>query len=402
MKHFIYALALFAKILFFSISSILGISVVDEGGSNGPYKIYCVVIFCLVFLYYIQDYAGKRITSKHVISLLVLFVYIISGLISGYANDTSFLVLVAFCLPVSGIAVRYAELHDISKLVKWIDVFLPIMSLSLLFSLRQLLVEIAEGDSYYSQTLSYYAAYCFILYLFFILFGKEYDRFRIFKKKAYKYYSYFMLPYLIAVMLFSGGRGALGTLVVGLFVLLFLYNKFYGIKKGIVLRYLIIAGLLASAVYVNIQEDTRFILENNYQRVFSFFDTSKDMYERTSGRDEVLKVAYEQIQESPIIGNGLFSYKDTFVPKVGNPYPHNLFIEIILQGGFLFLLFFVLFLINLLVKLRHILKIPSHEIVAIFAVFSLTMLMYSGSYMQSSFFWFFIIYVFNYKFKKSL
>lgn len=400
MKHFVYTIALFASNLFFSISAILGLSVVNSDGANGLYKAFCLVVFCLFLYYYLKEYAGKKISSKHFLSTLILFIYIFSGLFSGYANNTTFLVLVAFCLPAAGIAVYYSEHNDISKLIKWIDVLLPIMSFSLLFSLKQLLVEIAEGESYYSQTLSYYAAYYFILYLFFILFGNDYERFGIFKKKGYKYISYLMLPYLLSIMFFSGGRGALGTLAVGVFVILYRYNRSYGFNKLKILRYFLIAGVLASIVYVNIPEDLRLILENNYQRVFSFFDTDKDMMERTSGRDEVLKVAFDQIHESPLIGHGLFSYKDTFVPIVENPYPHNLFVEILLQGGYLFLFFFILILIYLLVKLHHILKIPSHEIVAIFTIFSLTLLMYSGSYMQNSFFWFFVMYVFNYQFNK--
>ena len=400
MKHLVYAIALFAANLYFSVSAILGLSVVNEDGANGSYKIYCIVVFCLFLYYYIKDYSRMNITSKHVISTLILFIYIISGLFSGYALDTSLLVLVAFCLPAAGIAIYYSEHDNISSLIKWIDVLLPIMSFSLLFSLKQLYIEIAEGESYYSQTLSYNAAYYFILYTFFILFGKQYDRFAFFKKKAYKYFSYLMLPYLLSIMFFSGGRGALGTLIVGILALLYLYNRFYGIKINKVLRYFIIAGLFASIAYINIPEDSKIILKTNSQRVFSFFDTSKDMYERTSGRDDVLKVAFMQIEQSPVIGHGLFSYKREFVPLVENPYPHNLFVEILLQGGYLFLFFFILFLFYLLVKLHHILKTPSHEIVAIFTVFSLTLLMYSGSYMQSSFFWFFVMYVYNYRFKK--
>ena len=401
MKHFVFAISLFASILFFSVSSILGLSVTNEEGADGSYKIYCVIVFVFSLYYYFTAYIGKRITYKHLISIIVLLTYIVSGLLSGYADDTSFLVLVAFCLPASGIAVYYSERDSLSKMIKWIDVLLPVISLSLLFSLKQLFVEIAEGDSYYSQTLSYYSAYCLVLYLFFILFGKEYDRFDFFRTKAYRYFSYLMIPYLLVIMFFSGGRGALGTLAVGVLVLFYLYNRSHRIKIGVLVKSIIVACLFATVAYAFIPDDLKLVLESNFQRVFSFFDTSKDMMERTSGRDEVLNVAFEQIRESPIIGKGLFSYKDSFIPKVvDNSYPHNLFVEILLQGGYLFLFFFIPCLILLLIKLHHILKKPKHEMVAILAVFSLTLLMYSGSYMQNSFFWFFVFYVFNYKFKK--
>ena len=400
MKHLVFAVTLFASILFFSVTSILGVSVASDSESTPLYKIYCAVVFVLFTLYYFGEYAGKRRTKQHVISFAILAFYVISGALSGYVTDTSMLVLVAFGLPASGVAIYYAEHANLGQLIKWIDVLLPVISVSLLFSLKQLLVEISEGTSFYSQNLSYYAAYCFILYLFFLFFGNKYDRFSFFKRKIYKYISVLMLPYSMTILFFSGGRGALGTLVVGIVILFYLYNKNVRTYKINIFRLCVFMAIISSLLYMFIPDDAKNVLDLNYTRAFSFFDSNKDMYDRTSGRDEVFKFSLDQIEEHPILGSGIFSYKKDFTLKSEQPYPHNLFLEVLLQGGVLFFLLFSGILLLLLLKLYRILKVPQQEFVAIITVFCMTMLMYSGSYIQNSFFWFFVFYVYNFSIKK--
>ncbi len=399
MKHFVFAITLFASILFFSVTSILGVSVTSNGESTALYKVYCAIVFVVFSIYFFREYAGKRRTNRHVISFAILAFFVICGVLSGYLTDTSMLVFVTFGLPASGVAIYYAEHCNLDKIIKWIDVLLPVISVSLLFSLKQLLVEISEGTSFYSQNMSYYAAYCFVLYLFFLLFGNKYDRFPLFKRRIYKYISVLMLPYLVTIMFFSGGRGALGTLILGTVVLLYLYNKNTRTHKIKIIRVCVIMAIIAPLLYMVIPDDAKSVLDLNYTRVFSFFDSSKDINDRTSGRDEVLKISLEQIEEHPILGSGIFLYKKEFTLKSEQPYPHNLFIEVMLQGGVLYLLLFSVFLIVILLKLYRVLKVPQQEFVAIITVFCMTMLMYSGSYIQSSFFWFFVFYVYNFSFK---
>lgn len=400
MKHLVFTVSLFASLIYFSVSSLLGLSVTEDGGSTAFYKVYCAIVFVLFAFCYSKIYLKKRLTTRHIISYWILLFYIINALITGYATDTSMLVLVAFGLPAAGTAIYYAEHHNLQKMVKWIDVLLPIISISLVFSLKQLLIEIAEGKGYYSQTLSYYAAYCFVLYLFFLLFGQEYERFSFFKGDRYKFFSILMLPYLLGIMFFSGGRGALGTIAIGTGLLFYLYHKRYGINKIAVIRSFIAAVALSAIVFMFLPEETKDVFYSNFNRVFSYFDPTKDMYERTSGRDDVLKVAFSQIYQNPILGSGLFSYKDSFLLKSEVPYPHNLFIEVLLQGGITFFTIFIILLLNIFIKLYHISRLPNEELVIIFMAFSMTMLMYSGSYMQNSFFYFFVFYVFNYSFRK--
>lgn len=397
MRDFVFAITLFASNLFFCVSAIFGYSAVEDGGATILYKYYCIGVFVLSLLFCIIEQAKRGISIRHFLSIFIIATYIIIGVLSGYGTDTSVLVLIAFCLPSVGIAVYYAEHRSISELVKWVDILLVVMSLSLFFLLRQLFVSITDGMSSYSQSLSYNAAYCFVLYLFLLMFGENYKRFPFFKSKIYKYISIFMLPYTLIILFFSGGRGALGTLIVGGIVLLILYRRQNGSKNTKYMKLFFEMALLFSVVFISIPQSYRYIFNTNFERVFSFFDTDKSIYERTSGRDEVLSVALEQIKEKPILGSGLFSYKKELNAKADVSYPHNIFVEVLMQGGIVFLLIFIVIILAATKKLNCIFRYPKQELLAVFIVYSVTMLLYSGSYMNSSFFWFFMIYIFNFK-----
>lgn len=398
MKHLVFFVALFANILYVNISAVFGGP--NTGGPNMAYKIYCIVVFFVFLLFYLKQYCGKKIYSRHVVSILILVFYIICGVISGYANDVTTLCLIAYCLPATGIAVYYAENQSIDKMVKWIDVFLPILSVSMVFSLKILLNKVLEGTNFYSQSLSYDASYCFMLYIFFLLFGKEYDRFAFFKSKFYRIISFVMLPYLLSVLFFSGGRGALGTVIVGVVFLLYMYHRYYKIKLSMVLRLSVVAVIFLIFLLSYLPEESFETLTRNLNRVFSFFDTSASIHDRTSGRDDALNVAISQISQSPIVGNGLFSYKASYFAKTDLTYPHNIVLEVLLQGGVLFLLLFGLVMLKLFCKFRMIYKAESQLIIILIGIFSFTKLLYSDSYMENPFFWFFVIYLYNVKVSK--
>lgn len=380
--------------LYFSIASIIGFNVEDEG-ARVYFKYYCILCFVVFVLMHISYCSKKAITSKHAISYLILVIYIISGFISGYSSDSVFLSLVAYGVPAIGIAVYYAETKSLKDVVKWIDIVLLIVSLSLAFSIKQLLIEMAQGEKYYSQHLSYYAAFCFVICLFLLLFGSMYERFPFFKKKAYRIFCYLLLFYLLAMMFISGGRGALGTLAIGVILLLYYYRKYYKISLHL-LRFAIIGGVVVAVALMIMPSEYNEVVSRNFGRVFSFFNTDLDIYDRTSGRDEAIKVAFAQISDNLVLGSGLFGYKDVFTAKSGLGWPHNIFIEVLLQGGLIFFVAFMVVLLFFFKKSIRILKSPYNIVFLLFVVYPMSFLMFSGSYMGETLFWFSIAYVFNY------
>ena len=79
-------------------------------------------------------------------------------------------------------------------------------------------------------------------------------------------------------------------------------------------------------------------------------------------------------------------------------YPHNIFLELFLQGGILFLVLGVILLIMFVVKLTKIVRTDQRMIMIVpLAIYPFTELMYTGSYMENGRFWFCMMFVFNYQ-----
>ena len=395
MKHFISAVVLFSSILYLNLSSLWG----SYGSAGGTlYHVYCVGIFIIAFISYQLSYPSGRIRKNHFASLICILTFVVVGLLSGYATDVSMLCLVAYCLPAVWVAVYYSEHHNITSIIKWIDLFLPLLCVSMGVSLLFLLRGMATGDGdSYSQGLSYDASYCFLLYLFLLVFGKEFDRFPVFKSKGYRFFSILMLPYLLMIMLFAGGRGALGNLVVGVIYILYLGKKKRRLKFGRLFKYFLIGGMVLTVALNAFSFDVLEVFTRNFHRVFSFFDSGLDISEKTSGRDMSTVEALSQISQHPVIGSGLFTYKDSFFENTELTYPHNLFLEVLIQGGLLYFYFFLIFGLLVLLKAKSLMRDTNQALVILLGIFSLTKLMFSDSYLQNSFFWFFVTYVFNYR-----
>lgn len=394
MKHLVSVIVLFSSILFINIAPMFLGS--DAEGSS-LYKIYCILIFIAALISHCVSYSNGRIRSYHFASLAFIAIYIFIGLFTGYTSDVSMLCLVAYSLPAMLVAIYYSEHHNISSIIKWIDVILPPLCLSMAFSLLSMLRGIAtsEGSSY-SQGLSYHASYCFLLYLLLLVFGKDYERFSFFQSKGYRVFSILMLPYLLIIMLFSGGRGAIGTFFVGVVYILYLGKKRRKIRLRSLFKYFVIGGVVLTIALQMFSVDVSEVFTRNLHRAFSFFDSSQDLSQRTSGRDVATEIALDQIVDNPL-GTGLFSYKDSYFEKTELTYPHNLFLEFMMQGGFALL--YVFFILGLAVfsKAKRLMRDEDQAIVILFGIFSLTKLMFSDSYMQNAFFWFFVTYMINYR-----
>ena len=102
------------------------------------------------------------------------------------------------------------------------------------------------------------------------------------------------------------------------------------------------------------------------------------------------------IKDKPIIGNGIFSYYDKFPV---NNYAHNLILEVLVQGGIIYLIVFASFLTFLGGKSNKIRKQNKRlfNIVFILVVYQFGELMVSGTYVKTGLFWLIISYITFYK-----
>ena len=347
MKHFIFTWCLFTGLLFFCVMAILGINYEGSEGSS-LYSNYCIVTFFLVLFTFVKNFSFRRMNKRNLYVFFVAFIYLLSAIISGLWLDKAFLTFSAFCLPAICIGIYYGDKGNFGDMVKWLDVILWIVTLSLFTLTSHFITSLNVGDSLYSQTLSYYAALSFLLDLYLLTYGKDYERFKIFETEFFKIISYVFLLIYPLMVLFSGGRGAFVTLFVGFVVYIVTSIKKRGRRIFFVGFILLLFGLWFSSA---LQKSVSFGYEDDFQRntnrVFAYLSSDGIDMTETSGRDVVYDKTWELIYNNPI-GYGLFSYKNIFQQVVHQPYPHNLFLEWLIQGGVLLFFLWSFFLVSML------------------------------------------------------
>lgn len=362
---------------------------------------------------YILFLGSKKNFGKHssIFSYFVLFCYIVTGVFSGYISDSLWLGLVAFSLPAASIGEYYAQdrTNSLFLMTKYLDVLFVVLSASVVSLSMRLTYAIATGDSNYSQRLSYYAALCFLLDIFLFVYGKSFERFRLFKSRIVRWIYYCMLPAFIAVIFFSGGRGGFVVVAVGTIAILFTYKgvRLKSILSGI---FTIIAAIMLLSYFSEIvSKDVEAKIQENQKRVLAYINIEdsegQDLYvpvkvdvSQSSGRDIVYRDSWRLFLMRPVTGYGLFNYKKVLMDKYETPYPHNLFLEWLLQGGIFF--FFIWFFVfcKMILKLHRLIKYDRRYVILLpFLVYAIVQLMFSGTYMDSTFFWFALSFSFNKK-----
>ena len=188
-----------------------------------------------------------------------------------------------------------------------------------------------------------------------------------------------------------GGRGAMVVILAYIFcAFLSVGDEDYEQKrrKNILFIFIVVAFV---AIYLYAENNA--VLSQRLDRVFSYITSEGIDMSQTSNRDIVYSDAMAHINKSPIIGHGIYSY---YYLEGLNDYPHNLFLETMLEGGYMYTLFWAAFLLVTFLKLNNIRKyhIPSvYRICIVLFVFAITKLMFSSSYSHEMLFWFGLTYI---------
>ena len=107
-----------------------------------------------------------------------------------------------------------------------------------------------------------------------------------------------------------------------------------------------------------------------------------------SGRSDLIDAALRDFDESPIWGNGIASFQNFTI------YPHNLFVQMLQEGGLiLFIPFFLIFLIglkNLILSDRY---TTYYRILLFTFCGGVIQLMFSSYFWTSSIYWLFVMLV---------
>lgn len=386
---------------FYVMASILGFEYTGIENSSS-YLVYVVLVLAANFaLFSKSSIIGRgRISSKDFFILLIMSVvflsYITPSLFTGRINaiaTTFFGYFLAFSLPAIFAAVYSSKLRTLFDMTKLLEVLMLLMTLSIII---KVIIPYFQGQrlltfagAVYHQTGSYLAAFAFGLNLYFLFEGQYHERFKFFKSLLYRYFCYLLLLVQALGFILPGGRGGA---VLG--VVYFLYitlsqvtrRNLRTLAKAFVLVVFFAAVIILSWPLL-MQND---VFRVGYSRATQFIAPGGGInWEGTSGRDALYLNTVHLIKQRPVIGYGLYGMWDVI-----NYYPHNLFLEVLLQGG---IVYFVLFLWILLLFVRKLLRMINidrrFKVLGVLFLYPFVMLMFSGTYLNTPQFWFLLVFV---------
>lgn len=393
MKKAFFVFTLFLSELFLTICSFLGF----EYAGNESSSMFTIVILlagALSFIILLYDTNKELRTSFFPIFVVLLPILLLINTVmedTGSTNESStlwgyFKIAIGYILPICVTAIYIAK-DGLRFYSKEIHVAMLLITIATFLSIRNSVADISlgfGGASY--QTLAYYAALAFCLNLCYILYNDDLDKFKIFNAKWYYYFSYLLLVIQIAACLISGGRGG--------FVYLAVCSTFMLLRTGKMSKlFSVLAFGITLLIVVNaLGPNSRVldIISSQSERTFSYITKSGIDMTETSERDLVYDHAVNYIKDNLFMGGGVFGYRIEF-----GGYPHNFFLEVLMQGGILFLLcwIYILFLVS---KKMHVLMKNQQDFLLLpIALYPATMLLFSGTYLWTPVFWFVIVYCFT-------
>ena len=321
----------FKILIFFSLISLLGIEYSNSQESS-LYVNTMVIIFGISILFFIIQKFKNNFTTN----FLFIFIFFVSIFIQGLiallgSNGPSIALnyLYFFIVFSSGSILWGAEIGQYfnyykDKILKWVELIVFIVYLNLLITIFIPLIlntPLIYNSSNY-QTASYYSAFSFGVLVYYLLYGKNIDRFIIFKGRFYNNLLPFIMLALAICVIAPGGRGAFVLLFSYILVGTFLWfrkNNNYqrGFLRAVIILLIFIFTLIIIIKETNIIER----LGGGFGRAIEYIDwnnKSLDLEGGSSGRDVAYKIAWENIKQKPILGYGFFKFMDL------NGYPHNI------------------------------------------------------------------------------
>lgn len=401
LKSIIFLSALFTSPIFFSISTIIGFQY--KGAEESPALIiFTVIMISLSIVIILSDFLrgafSFRRNSLFVVFLLLFFIlnFFIYNLNSKISTKEtlSFLYFILWGFSAALISIYVQKNNFFKDMVKYLEVLMWILSIAVLFAY---IVPMFKGADYMKnltgnqisyQASSYYASFAFGLNCFFLLYGNSQNRFSFTKKKFYLFLLLILLIAQIIGTFSAGGRGGSVLLLTYgiLFCIKLLIDKH--VKKKvmglIVILCIIIAIIIALPKLLTIP-----FFYSAFNRAFAFVGVNGINWSGTSGRDMVYSSAISCIKKSPILGYGIFHYYN-----VMNNYPHNLFLELLLQGGIIFFLIGLMIIVLIFYKLFKLIQSNNKYIlIGVLWIYAIINLQFSGSYLYDSVFWFSSVFI---------
>ncbi|WP_099354716.1 O-antigen ligase family protein [Fredinandcohnia onubensis] len=400
MKSLISLIVIFSSYIFFTVSTLVGYEYVGAESSSS-YIIYSMTIFILGILLFLYDSLRKkhRYKKNELLVLTIPFLmassYLLSVLTDSiiWSGTTRFLYFILWGVPSILMGIYLSRNNRIDQIGKYIEIIMLIFSISITVSTIDSLIyggrfSIAGGTY---QAGGYISAFAFGLNLYYLLYGNNHKRFKFTTNKYYFILCLVILPVQIIGVFTSGARGAM-VLVIA-YLLIITSSTVKTMKLSQLIKYVVLligTAIVAFISLPNLLEIPTF--NSSFNRVFSYISTDGIDWSGTSNRDIVYSKALDLVFESPLLGYGIFGMWKAF-----EAYPHNIFLEVLMQGGIVYFSIFIFIITLALKKLFYIIKInPKCRIIFILSIYPIIMLLFSGTYINNSLFWFSLSFIFSY------
>jgi len=388
--------ASFSYSLFFILQAFFGLN----EGSFGL-KIYSLIIFISCVVIYGFSFFRRKLVFKELFLILLLASIVIGFLMTksiySYVVDDFNATVLSFgvrSIPAFLIGIYIAKSDKINDMSKWLQPFMLIFTIGIIKATINSWdgnnINIVFGGTNY-QLLSYQAAYTIGMNIFLIFNRNNIKPFKIFSNKFFLILNVFLIPIQLICLFIGGGRGAFVLLIV---FAIYAFNKNIELvknkKRKIIKSFLIIISFsLCLSIIFNLP-----MLKGGVSRLTNFFFNIDSL-----GQDDRTYLyidALNNFKTSPIWGHGIGSvfYELRF-------YSHNIFTDLLVEGGILLFTLSLFILVIFTLKLKKLIYFnKSNELILICFLCSFVMLLFSGHYLRDSGIWFSMGYVFIREYKK--
>ena len=403
-KHFSYCVDLFGQEFFFCICPLLGIHY-DGAGSSSIYVVYSLLLFGITMFFVLNDMRKslRAIRKKFflflpfVMTLVFLVEYVITPPSGQEWTWKSYMFFILFCMPATYIGISISVRRMINKLYPHFDAIAIIMTLGIFMSIPTLLTtgvaSLTGGDSTSYNTIAYSSALGFS-FIYYGLLSNRQDRYPIFRTKFFRFTSVFLLLGLVFCAFSSGGRGGSLLLIIFFFYLSYsyvnrknLFKVILGTVPVVIILTMIVSYIMSSNPHLAAA------YEHGTDRAFQYISKEGVDTSKSSGRDKIYEEAIRSITENPLQVNGLFR-------TIGmRGYPHNFFVEILLDGGIVYFLIWMLFLFKMVMKyLRMVKSDKDLKYMSLIVLYVMTSTFFGGTYLMTGPFWFILALIYHYQF----
>lgn len=397
--------------IFFIVLSFLGI--IYQGSESSPIYITIMVLtfFISFSIFTIKYFLNNKISLKRLLFIIIISIILVFGAFQiavnhnySYVMFKYFFFFWVFCfgsiLWGTELGSQYEKYLPI--IIKWFEVVAFFTALSsfiviLLPVMRGKAVLIYTGGVSY-QAAAYYSAFSFGLILYYTIADNDNIRFSLFRSNIYKIVSYIFLFLLVICVIVTGGRGAFILMIIYTVLGLWYWIKKHKLSFKLFIMFLVLIILVPLIVIVlfNVIVSNETII-TGFKRAISFIDFESGGINLSGtgvGRDDIYSQALSLIRQKPLTGYGLFEYM--YYLTTSNQYPHNIFLELLLQGGVFYFTGVVIFLIYIFIKLKKLIHRDSRFWIILFIIiYPMTNLMFSATYLNDSLFWYCLAIIFS-------